>query len=162
MGSFATNFRKIKAGIMKLYFFIICFILTSSLLLLTSCSSNRVITSRPAKKPLSDTAWIAMMDNPNTNYFEAVANFEAFWNDKRKPTEEGELFEKAEEGKDVEKTNNPDEPAVKYYFEYKKFKHWQNDIGPYVQPDGRILTMDEMIEIHKQQQKLIEKQKSKN
>lgn len=147
----------------KLQILTICLAVTALQLFISSCSSSKKTTTElQEKKPLSDTAWIAMMDNPKTNYFEAVENFEAFWKDKKKPVEEGELFEKTENGKDVEKSGDQNEPAVKYYFEYKKFKHWQRDIGPYVQADGRILTMDEIIELHKQQQKINEKQKAKN
>jgi hypothetical protein len=113
---------------------------------------------------LSDTAWVQMMENPNVNYLEAVENFENYWKNKRKPKEESEVFEEAEEPKKEEKEEkftDPNEPAVKYFFEYKKFKQWQQDVAPYLQPDGTILQMDDRIKIWKRQQEIIKQQKVK-
>jgi hypothetical protein len=125
-----------------------------------SCMNSKKITTTKEKKKLSDTAWIAMMDDPHTNYFKAVENFENFWKDKRKPTEEGEMFEEAgknESERNEKKYTDTNEPAVKYYLEYKKFKQWQRDVEAFVQPDGRILTMDERLKMMKQQQQAAEK-----
>jgi hypothetical protein len=122
-------------------------------------AQQKVFVSKP-----SDTAWIQMMENPNVNYLKAVENFETFWKNKRKPKEESEVFEEVEslnEDKKVEKFTNPNEPAVKYFFEYKKFKQWQQDVLPYLQPNGSILNMEERIVIWKQQQEIIKKQQSK-
>jgi hypothetical protein len=113
---------------------------------------------------LSDTAWIHMMENPNVNYNQAVENFEAYWKNKRKPKKESEVFEEADEpkkDKKEEKYTDPNEPAVKYFLEYKKFKHWQQDVAPYLQPDGTILQMDDRIIIWKKQQEIIKQQKIK-
>jgi hypothetical protein len=104
----------------------------------------------------------SMMDDPNTNYHKAVENFEKFWKDKRKPITEGELFENAEKlgtDKSLKGYADSDEPAIKYHFEYKKFKHWQQDIVAFVQPNGSILTMDERLKIIAQQQKESKKNK---
>jgi hypothetical protein len=113
---------------------------------------------------LSDTAWIQMMENLDINYHKAVENFEAYWKNKRKPKEESEVFEEADEpkkDKKEQKYTDANEPAVKYFFEYKKFKQWQQDVAPYLQPDGTILQMDDRIKIWKRQQEIIKKQQSK-
>jgi hypothetical protein len=125
-----------------------------------SCNTSKNVTAIKEKEKLSDTAWIAMMDNPNTNYNKAVENFETFWKDKRKPIEEGKLFEEAgkNEKDDSEKAHtDTNEPAVKYFFEYKKFKQWQRDVSAFVQADGSILTMDERLKIAREQQQNAEK-----
>jgi hypothetical protein len=122
---------------------------------ISSCNTSKKAAARKDKKKLSDTAWIAMMDDPNTNYNKAVENFEAFWKHKRKPIEEGELFEEAgktEARRDEKKYTDTNDPAVKYYLEYKKFKQWQQDVAAFVQADGRILSMDERLKVIKQQQ----------
>jgi hypothetical protein len=140
----------------------VLFIVTFYVLIMSiqSCNTSKNTTVRKEKEKLSDTAWIVMMDDPNTNYNKAVENFEAFWKDKRKPIEEGKLFKEAEksEMQRVEKTYTAtNEPAVKYYFEYKKFKQWQQDVQAFVQADGRILTMDERLKIVREQQLIAEK-----
>jgi hypothetical protein len=125
-----------------------------------SCNTLKNTTVSKEKDKLSDTAWIAMMDDPGTNYNKAVQNFETFWKYKRKPTEEGKLFEEAEKGEvqpNEKKYTDTNEPAVKYYFEYKKFKQWQQDVQAYVQADGRILTMNERLNVVRQQQQAAEK-----
>jgi hypothetical protein len=125
-----------------------------------SCNTSIKAAARKEKDKLSDTAWIAMMDDPNTNYNKAVENFEVFWKDKRKPIEEGELFEEAgktEARRDEKKYTDTNEPAVKYYLEYKKFKQWQQDVAAFVQADGRILSMDERLKVIKQQQQAAQK-----
>ena len=42
--------------------------------------------------------WIAMMNDPNTNYYEAVEAFEKYWEHREKPTEDSgeakDIFEK--------------------------------------------------------------------
>lgn len=99
--------------------------------------------------------WIQIMQQDGGNYFEALASFEAFWENKQKPVEEDELFKADEAEKSSptfisEKKAAPQSDAVKYAFEYKKFKHWQNKVLPFVQADGRILTKQEQLEIWQQ------------
>lgn len=101
-------------------------------------------------------AWIQMMENENTNYIEAVEAFNAFWKNKETPMMENEIFVASPEEKESEafisqKKKNPNSPAVKYAFEYKRFLHWMKKNEAWVQPDGRILSKEEQLEIWKQQ-----------
>ena len=97
-----------------------------------------------------------MMDDSSVNYFEAVKAYDDFWANRKKPLEEDEIigekrkkslwdriFASREEKQEVE--------ANKYKFECKKFEHWKFVMQPYVQPDGRILSTDEQLEIWKNQ-----------
>ena len=114
-------------------------------------------------------SWVAMIDNPNINYFEAIKTFDVFWKDKFIWDEEEEMFdrpnnkkEEREEEKKVErlkkelKKMSPAErqeyDVLKYH--YKRFKTWVRETKPFVQEDGRILSQEERISIwEKQQQK---------
>lgn len=134
----------------------LCTLLLGACLLAAACSASRNARTAAVAPPGNNTAWIQMMDDPKVNYFTAVKVFEEYWKDKRRPTTEHELF--SAEDKDGALRNssysasrNPDEPAVKYRFEYKKFQHWKEEVSPYVQPDGRILTPEERISIWQQQ-----------
>ena len=135
-----------------------CTALLLACLMAMACSASRKSTAA-ARQAASNTSWIQMMDDPNVNYFEAVKVFEAYWQGKPKPTSEHELF--SAEDKDhalntssYSNARDAEDPSVKYRFEYKKFLHWKEEVAPYVQPNGRILTAEERIDIWKQQKGL--------
>jgi hypothetical protein len=97
--------------------------------------------------------WIQMMDDENTNYFEAQKAFEAFWEHRERPLEENEIL-----GQGNEKYINDDKALAKRMkklpaesrnlsFQYKKFLHWTREVKPYVQEDGHILTKAERLKI---------------
>ncbi|UKJ06738.1 hypothetical protein [Solitalea lacus] len=96
-------------------------------------------------------SWIALMDDPNVNYFAAVKAFNLYWKHKEKPVEENELFESVEDKEKEEKLERKrerlreDDPAKLYAFEYKRFLWWKEQVEPFVLPDGRIKSMDERI-----------------
>jgi hypothetical protein len=97
-----------------------------------------------AQKSMDGTPeWVKMMNDPNVNYFTAVASFNNYWKNREKPTEEKEIF-KGKKSKIKEYKNNE---TLRYAFEYKKFLHWQKQMLPYVKEDGRILTRKESLEI---------------
>jgi hypothetical protein len=97
-----------------------------------------------AQKPTAGTPeWIKMMNDPNVNYFNAVATFNDYWKNREKPTEEKEIF-KEKKSKVKEYKNNK---TLRYAFEYKKFLHWQKQMLPYIKEDGHILTQKERLEI---------------
>lgn len=132
-------------------------------LLLVALTSVAVINeARAQKKQPPLPAWVTMMDDPNVNYFEAVKAFEAYWKGKEKPIEEEERFgsvedkQKEEKLKTKERKLSDSDPAKLYAFEYKKFLWWMKQTEPFVQPDGRIKTMDERVsewKAQKQQKK---------
>lgn len=119
-----------------------------------------------AKNP--PPSWIAMMDDPNVNYYAAVKAFDSYWKNKEKPIEEGELFESAEDiAKEKEMMDKAikmgkNDPALIYAFEYKRFLMWKNKVEPFVKPDGRIKNMDEIIAEWNESKKQKQAQDSKN
>lgn len=106
-------------------------------------------------------SWVAMIDNPTTNYFEAQKVFNDYWKGKIKPIEEMDI-------KDMEALTPEEKQIRKNYFQnlsqqeraefdilqyhYKRFKQWKKEILQFVQEDGRILTMEERISIWEKQQ----------
>ncbi|MEZ5045748.1 MAG: hypothetical protein R2831_02025 [Chitinophagaceae bacterium] len=112
-------------------------------------------------------SWVAMIDNPNTNFYEAIATFNAYWKDKIEPEEEADQNEENkmdEEKQELLKkqlaTMSPAErneyDQIQYH--YKRFKKWIFESRPYVQDDGRILTQEERINIWTKQQLEMKKQ----
>lgn len=111
-------------------------------------------------------SWVAMIDNPNVNYFEALKTFNEFWKGKIKPIEEMDI-------KDMEQLTAEEKEIRKNYFKnlsqqeriefdvlqyhYKRFKQWKKEVLQFVQEDGRILTMEERISIWEKQQSEIRK-----
>ncbi len=138
------------------------------LLILGLVLGHVLMAQQPGAKS-TKPSWITMMDDPNVNYFEAVKSFEQYWKDKERPVVENEMFESAENKEKEEAIRQkkaklkPDDPAVLYAFEYKRFLWWMREMEPFVQPDGRIKGMDERINEWKtqQQQKKEQEQKAK-
>ncbi len=137
---------------------------------------NSVVKKR-AQPP--QPSWITMMEDPNVNYNKAVQAFNDYWKHKQKPEEENELFEKEAEEREMlkqeslsvkerntkrereerQKKLDKNAPAAKYAEDYKRFKNWMREVEPFVQPDGRILTMDERISLWKRQQEQQKRQR---
>lgn len=126
------------------------------LLLLISCISVHAQQTKPSYT-LPD--WVAMIDHPSTNYFEAIRSFEAYWAGKEKPGEEEEA-ETAKDEQEREKEANhrsslsteEREYELLLAYHYKRFKNWIQEMKPFVQDDGRILSMDERMNIWYRQQ----------
>lgn len=105
--------------------------------------------------------WIQMIDKEETNYFQAVKAFDLYWKNRELPMEEEDVLdskfqkERAEDEKGFfyKIFHKNEEEAKKYAFEYKKFKHWQRTVEPYVQEDGRILTKEEQLKIFEAEKK---------
>jgi hypothetical protein len=126
-----------------------------------------VTSAEPKHKP-SVPSWITMMDDPNVNYYEAVKAFDAYWKHKVKPVEEDEMDlskdsnrvkTKEEEREEKERSHlKPSDPAIKYAFEYKRFLHWEQEMEPFVQPDGHIKGMDERLKDWETQKRLKQQQ----
>lgn len=116
-----------------------------------------------SKTPLPD--WVMMIDNPNTNYFEAVRVFDLYWKNRVKPLDEMESGEEAkEEGREFKRYVKHLSVSERNYFDqlcyhYKRFKRWQQDMLPFVQDSGRILTQEERTAIWEKQQEELKIQK---
>jgi len=92
------------------------------------------------------------MDDPKVNYFEAVKAFDAYWKGRTKPVEEKEVFNNFNQKKIVA-IRKTEREAKEYAFEYKKFLFWQQQVLPYVQPDGSILSTEQRLRIFEQEKK---------
>jgi hypothetical protein len=124
---------------------------TTPLLLIAIFLSNQSYAQQ--KKDATSPKWIKMMDDRNVNFFEAQKEFNSFWKDKEKPTEEKEVFSNFEKKNQTKVKFNEGAEAKKYSFEYKRFLNWQREVAPYVQPDGRILNTEERIKLWEQEKK---------
>lgn len=109
--------------------------------------------------------WVAMIDNPSTNYFVAIKAFDDYWKDKIRPVDEAEpKEEKEQESREEERAHKqlrkqlkkmtPAERQVydQIQYHYKRFVTWAEESKAYVQEDGRILSHQERIQIWNQQQ----------
>src|SRR5690348_1144632 len=64
-------------------------------LALSCCLVHSPVSAQRNNPP--KPAWIAMMDDPNVNYYEAVKQFDLYWKTREKPVVENEMFESAED-----------------------------------------------------------------
>lgn len=110
------------------------------------------------KNEFEKPEWANMIESNEINYYIVITAFEKFWAGKENPVEEEDIFENAPSENDTIDTRKlnmagvlPDSPLtydmkkeLRYKaflaFEYKRFKDWQQEVLPYVQPDGSILS----------------------
>lgn len=99
----------------------------------------------------SKPVWIAMMDDPNTNYYEACKAFKLFWEGKVVPAEtKGEAIDlgKEENIKGEKKEKNIPQESQQYVYEYKQFMHWELTMKNMIDVEtGRIMSIDEVQQI---------------
>ena len=76
--------------------------------------------------------WIKMMQDTSANFFETEKAFNTYWKDREKPPVENDQI--ANTGEENGKQKN-----IPYSVEYRKFKNWEIQTKPFVQPDGSIL-----------------------
>jgi hypothetical protein len=72
--------------------------------------------------PSNAQQWVEMMKNPNANFYETQAAFEAYW-----------------AGKTIQKGKG-----------YKAFKRWENYMAPRVYPTGNITLPSQSYKNYKQ------------
>jgi len=123
-------------------------------LFLLSCSAwAQNLDKKTQKYYANNPVWIEMMKNPNVNFFEVNAAFEAYWANREKPELENE---EGEEHKEEERSflskmfkSEKEEQAERneYAFAYKQYLKWRIEVEPFVQPDGRILSAEEQHEV---------------
>ncbi len=112
----------------------------------------------------SRPVWIEMMNDSTVNYNQAVKAFNLYWKERIKPGEEEERMneekkqsrEKELEHRRFEKELRKMNAAERNEFDrvnyqYKRFVNWMREMRPFVQPDGRILTAQQRMDIWKQQ-----------
>ncbi len=133
---------------------LISIILLNSLMMFSQTQKKSVNYS---KKPY----WVEMMKDPNSNYFETIKAYEAFWENRKKPQEENDVIGQS---KNVSSKRNflsrwfktkeerDEEDIKKYTLDVKKFNHWKLKVEPYVQADGSILDADARLKLWQDQQ----------
>ncbi len=128
-------------------FSIIILVLVIALGCKTKIPPQKIITANnntdsAANYPL----WIAMMNDPNVNYYKAVEAFDKFWEHREKPTEaDGEGKDIYAKDKDNVEKGREAKRTVEFVYEYKQFLNWQQRNKNLVKPDGTIMTQQEII-----------------
>lgn len=115
-----------------------------------------------ARQSTKAPEWIAMMDDPNVNFFVIEKSFNDYWKGKELPVEEDEILDTKNNserkrgflGLFKRRESAAREEGQKYAFAYKKYQWWRRQVLPYVQPDGTILNKDQQIRIWQQQKEL--------
>lgn len=131
----------------------------------------------------NEPVWIAMMNDPQANYYETILAFRTFWKGYALPGEPIELerndrFEREvgletetpskdpnERAREKEREKNKKKRIIdgqNFAFEVKQFKGWMIDAKPWVQPDGHILTIEERQAILDQQQRELKAAENKH
>ena len=159
---------KITFRLLQIFSFLFMFSLSNLSAQILNDKSNDANSNSPV--------WIKMMDDPKTNYYEAVKAYDEYWKHHVKPAgEEEELSESSisagerkRESKKAERKGakiiltteeiriKNEEETMKY--QVKRFEQWMREVKPFVQEDGRILTDEERMDIWKKQQEEIRNQ----
>ena len=124
-----------------------------------------------------------MMDDPHVNYYEAVKAYNEYWKHHEKPNDKEEemmsqgntdklMKEEKEKELEQQKDNSQKHFSEKQLkeismkeqmaYQVKRFEGWMNEVKPFVQEDGRILSQQEITDIWKKQQQEKSKEKIKN
>jgi hypothetical protein len=110
-------------------------------------------------KSIPTPDWVKAIDDPNTNYYNAIKQYEAFWKTHEKPADEEELMSKGTEAvkKDVKAMSKREvrhQRELDYYrYQCKRFENWVRENKAYIQKDGHILSADERLKQWQQSQK---------
>ena len=102
-----------------------------------------------AKSPV----WIQMIRDTSVNFFDAEKAFTTYFRHHEKPQgEQEDIGEHAKREKYPSKSEQRKMQRENHMrMEVKKYEHWHQMMLPFVQPDGRILTPAERIQIWKDQ-----------
>ncbi|MFM2226519.1 MAG: hypothetical protein RJA07_2721 [Bacteroidota bacterium] len=113
----------------------------------------------PNKLYEQNPVWIGMMDDSTANYFETIKAYDSYFTKHEKPEdEEGELMGEGKEKLEryffwrKKKMEREAQERNWLRFQCKRMEQWKKDNLPYVQPDGRILTMQQRVRIFNQSQ----------
>jgi flagellar basal body L-ring protein FlgH len=99
--------------------------------------------------------WIEMIKDTTANFFEVEKAFNIYFQHHEKPEGENDVI-----GEHEEREKNPSKKEQRKMqqenhmkMEVKKYERWHDRMLPYVQPDGRILTPSERLQLWRDQQK---------
>jgi hypothetical protein len=122
-------------------------------LILFSFSTTRVFAQNAniIKEYATKPVWIAMMNDTNANYHEAILAYETYWINNTKPNGESDM--------DVTKTTKNKKRFSKQEIkearqeaemrmQIKKFDWWKNKMEPFVKDDGSIMTPSQRLKIY--------------
>ncbi|WP_028980819.1 hypothetical protein [Sporocytophaga myxococcoides] len=116
--------------------------------------------TRDQKKKLKEykkhPVWVDMLkDQSQLNYYETVTAFETFWEERPEPKEKE--LEKEKKGKKEKKRSllkrlfksdkKLKRESDRLVVEWKAYQHWMKDVQPFIQPDGKILTREQQLQI---------------
>lgn len=140
-------------------------------------AQNKTYNPKNFKK---EPVWIEMMNDPSANYYQTIEAFRAFWEDRQLPKEpfedpkmetfekevgligDGETEESRErklERKKRRKINT--ETERDYAAQVRAFKGWMQNVKPWVQADGSIISPEEQQRIIDKQQRELKEQEQK-
>ena len=99
--------------------------------------------------------WIAMMDDPQVIYPDALHAFDLYWESHEKPVIENDLFG-AEENEKDERVQQKRQQLLQserkdMAYQYQRFCYWKEKMGSFVKEDGHLMNADERIRQWKQQ-----------
>lgn len=142
------------------------------------CCSDASGQTAPASLSVPD--WVKMMDDPNVNYFEAIASYKSYWLTHAKPIEEeeemgqvqtppkGDLSDREREREEKERESRKKklkgsrlEETEYLKYQSKRFENWAREVKPWVQENGHVLTDEERAEIARKQQEELQQQNKK-
>jgi len=151
----ALNIRLILSEMSKYLSIPILLIVCSIAFSVLSCKSRDSVSNAVIEEVDTLTLfpyWIDMMSDSNVNYYDAVTAFDAYWENRVKPTEEnGEAEDIFDTQKTPEQKAQEELRSGEYVYEYKQFLNWKQSNKNLVKPDGTIFTNEEILEQWKKQ-----------
>ncbi len=108
---------------------------------------------RKLKEYKKHPVWVDMLkDQSEINYYETVTAFETFWEERPEPKEKKLEKEKRKKKRSVLKRFFKSDKKLKresdrLVVEWKAYQHWRRDVQPFIQPDGKILTREQQLQI---------------
>ncbi len=146
------------------------YLLLSITVIMLSFKANAQSTSDSIPDYGKNPAWIKMIDNPQSNYYETIKAFDTYFTYHKKPKDEADSQTEASEKENNTEIDASDNAYIKSLsieelnnyarlkYQVKRYENWKREMKPFVQDDGRILTNEERAAIWQKQQEEIKKQ----
>lgn len=124
------------------------------LLLVCCCylSLGRAQSVHTDKEYARTPYWIDMIKDTSINFFEAEKAFKIYFQHHEKPEGEQEDI-----GEHEKRAKNPSKREMREMqrenhmrMDVKRYEHWRDMVRPYVQPDGRILTPAQRLQLFRE------------
>ncbi len=100
--------------------------------------------------------WIKMMDDPNVNFFEIGKAYKSYWQHHTKPTDDEELKKEQDVQEKIPTIKQQQEIAQENHMKMaiRKYEYWHEQMRPYVQKDGHILSAKERLKSWQEQKQI--------